>query len=731
MNCRRFWHRQGLVLALLMGLAAAPGASAQGSVHALLVGVSEYPELSESVQLAGPRNDVRLWRDFLARRGVASEQVHVLADGVDGGGLPTREAILDALEALSATAGQGDEVFLFFAGHGAQQPVSAEGAGDEPDGLDEIFLPRDAAGWNAPRQAVDNAIVDDELRTAIAAIRRSGASVWAVFDTCHSATATRAVRAEGVRYRQVPPAELGIPPEALEAAQAHAGVRTRGAGGGEPESPADLQGGDGGLVAFYAAQSTQETPEYRLPRGAAEAREHGVFSFTLHEVLAEAPGATYRQAIDAVIQRFQTMPRATAVPLAEGLDLDRGVLGADADAITQWQLVSDGRNLALKAGKLHRITAGAVLAVLPSATADDDARLGYVEVTDADLTSARVRPVAHNGMPAPAVLDLPLISFARPAVLPVDFTLAVAVLGDDSGAGRCAAPDAALQRAVATVRTGGSDLAERLDWPGEPGAADVWLCRIGQRLYLLGPQTPVDETDGAPLAPYLDLAAAGSTALADRLEDALGRVSRVRNLLRVARQSASAAAPALETALHVRPIGREGDGRACEWLYAPEPPPDSERHRAGRELELTAGDCVSLVITNRGRSPVDITVLFVDAQFGITALWPGPRQLYNGRIEADGRIAVGEFAAHADTVGREQLIVLGVKVEAASQPADLRFLAQAGVRTRSAAPSRPLEALLAEGGFGASRTRGMGAPGGGGAGLEAAVFPTRVRPDSE
>ena len=111
----------------------------------VVVGVSEYPQLGPSVTLEGPRNDIPLVMTWLARASVPRNRITVLADHVAGAdGLPTRTAILAALDAVAVRATSGDIVFLYFAGHGSQVPQTDAGDHAKADGLEQVFLPRDA-----------------------------------------------------------------------------------------------------------------------------------------------------------------------------------------------------------------------------------------------------------------------------------------------------------------------------------------------------------------------------------------------------------------------------------------------------------------------------------------------------------------------------------------------------------------------------------------------------------
>ncbi len=728
------------LVVIVLTLASVSAGASEVRTHALLVGVSEYPYLGADVQLIGPRNDVELWRSFLQERGIARDNTRVLADGIDGAtGLPTRAAILGALESMAEEAASGDFVFMLFAGHGAQQPASAATIGDEPDGLDEIFLPRDARGWNAPRASVENSIIDAEFKVAIDAIRAKGAFVWAVFDTCHSATMTRAVTPGGVRYRQATPAQLGIPREALEEARALAAqgeARTRGQGGA-PARQAPLgrisEDLEGGLVAFYAAQSTQETPEFPLPRGSAEARDHGVFSFTLYQVLNDAPAASYSQVMDSVIQRFHTIPGATAVPMAEGTHLDAGVFGGEGSTVRQWRVTNDARRLRMAAGQLQGLPLGTIVSLHADPTAADDDLIAYAELTSSELVASVVRPVEHAGKEVVALRQIPPMTFARPVQVPVDFTLTIGLMDGSDRSSACEAPSLDAGQAVEWLQTTGLPIRQRLVWvdPGS-GPADIWLCELDGFLYIVDDHTPMDADSGRPQAPGFEYTQFRPGTLGAHMGEALERIVRVRNLLRISQQTgAGTGVSSLSTQFFIRRM--EEGAAACDELATPQPRDGSVPQPAGVEATLRDGDCVSLVVSNSSATPVDVTILYVGANYGIDALWPTARQLGNSRIEAGGRIVIGEFEAYADSMAREHLIVLGVPVEAASQPVNLSFLAQSEIpaRTRGNAQQGSIQELLMDAGYGGGRTRGMGAGGRGGARLDAVVFPTRVLPQSE
>ena len=84
---------------------------ASAATRALVVGVSGYPKLPESIRLVGPKNDSREIANTLVRLGipaaditVLADQVTGLADGVANPGPGDKKAILDGLARLAETS---------------------------------------------------------------------------------------------------------------------------------------------------------------------------------------------------------------------------------------------------------------------------------------------------------------------------------------------------------------------------------------------------------------------------------------------------------------------------------------------------------------------------------------------------------------------------------------------------------------------------------------------------
>ena len=207
------------LMALAMLFATPHRAAAEG--HALLIGVSRVAALPARLWLRGPDNDVALMRQALLARGFDAAHITVLAERTPGAAArPTRSAIDQAFAALLAHVQPGDGVVLHLAGHGVQVPQlptpSRHGKRPpwpEPDGLDEVFLTADTQAWNDVEGRLPNALLDDEIGEWMDALVDRGATVWAVFDTCHASGMSRAGAAAGTgtRWRSVGGGELGVP----------------------------------------------------------------------------------------------------------------------------------------------------------------------------------------------------------------------------------------------------------------------------------------------------------------------------------------------------------------------------------------------------------------------------------------------------------------------------------------------------------------------------------------
>ena len=313
--------------------------------RALLIGVQDYPALAERLRLKAPAGDVARLRTALIEAGLPAGGITVMTEreGVQ----PTRAAILSALGELAATARSGQQVLVYFSGHGAQAP--ARRPAREPDGLEELYLAADAARWDGAAGRVPGAVADFEMEAALAAIRAKGAEVWFIADACHAGGLTRNAAPGRSRAKTVSTADLGAP-----------GSATAQRARSDEVAPLSAPG-RGGFVGFYAASPGQLALERPLPAGAQDAAPASVFTFGLVRALHQGRFRTLRDLALAASASVETGAAAPA-PVFEGA-LGGSVMGL-IPATRSFRVRRIGGALTLDAGVFEGFDPGAEVQLL-------------------------------------------------------------------------------------------------------------------------------------------------------------------------------------------------------------------------------------------------------------------------------------------------------------------------------------------------------------------------------
>ncbi len=648
--------------------------------YAVIIGVTKYPHLPKKTWLIGPDNDAQLVSDYLTgHAGFASANVTVLADGVEGATTPTHANIRQAMADLEKQirSNEDDEAFVYlhFSGHGSQMPAIGEDS--ENDGKDEVFLPADTKKWDRALKGFPNAYVDDQIGKDISALREAGAFVWAVFDACHSSSATRAAFGDGLEVsRRLDPVEIGVPEDEIFAATRSLGELA------ERETPVE-SGGDkkGGLVAFFAAQTVETTPEMPLPRGAEEKKRYGLFTYTLFESLAKNPGISYRQLGQTILQAYSGMNRRAPTPLFEG-KLDGRVFGVeDEDPVIQWKIKAKGGRATIEAGLMHRLAKGTKLALLASAADSVEKAIGYLEVKSAKTLKSTVVPIAHNGLEKPDKDALANGGWARPIEFSVGFEMIVArtkggeksdainaaidrLAADDGQLFRIKAVDAGEDADIALTVASDADILDRMDGDARlvlqkttestrdslSGDAKLWfLPSSGEASLLPGRRPPsmqlgeIDDDDD----------------IERRLASRLTRIFRATNLARMT------AASDFKGKVEVEFFILRDDGG------------DTEPIEAGKVPFVSQDDQIHVRVSNKSSGAIDLNFLHIATNYEISALEPI-------RIERRGEEERGLFLVDVETLGVERLVAVVTEALPGTDIQDLRFLQQGGVRSAEA-----------------------------------------------
>ena len=147
----------------------------QGITRALLVGINYQGTKS---QLSGCINDVKNMSQTMASMGFELKQdvnTRILTE--EHKRLPTKREILNGMKWLTRDAKAGDVFWFHYSGHGTQV---RDTNGDEADGKDEAICPLDYAKAGM--------ITDDEMGELLVNPLPPGATIYCVFDCCHSGT---------------------------------------------------------------------------------------------------------------------------------------------------------------------------------------------------------------------------------------------------------------------------------------------------------------------------------------------------------------------------------------------------------------------------------------------------------------------------------------------------------------------------------------------------------------
>lgn len=641
--------------------------------RALLVGVQSYHASISDVfpDLKGPENDLVLMRETL--RKAFGSQIDISVLGGMGKPEPTRRAILDGLDRLAGEAAPGDEIILYFSGHGAQLPSPAPDL-DEPDGLDEIFLPSDTELIHTGEgYGLRNHLRDTEIGARIDRMERAGAFVWLIVDSCHAGTMLRGSQTD-LTPRLVDlqtsftsrVADLNPPPEPHET----------------PYSVLNLDTGgklaQNRLIAFYAA--SPDALAFELPTGSNPETIHGLFTISLAEALLDAKSLNFSDLARETSARMwaRAGPRAKAMyrgalqtPLFEAQSLASQQAG--------YAMRFDASGLVVLAGRTQGLLPGTILSVEVGAGVQQN-HLLTTKVVQSGLDVARLAilpdtPATPNHLPdLLQEAGLPVETFADRWLADRAPSLTARLSGGAIPApfaiagGQTLKPDLEHELIQAVKLTKGR---VRL----KPGVAQAVLDVSGNAL-MLRPSKGLKLTAGAPLH-------VGSVGMSvEALSDQLARLGAARSLVEIAQD----APPNMLTDVLKLQIARVSarrsvEGTVCELATLPlarAPPPTAENLPDNASLPPRVGHCdqVFLTVKNTGAIPLDVSPLYVSADGVVYYLSGYPRGARVGLRVPAGASRMVQFTESVEPAlsGTEATILL-LALPSSSGPArDFRHL---------------------------------------------------------
>jgi Caspase domain len=666
--------------------------------YALLVGVTKYLGRNGQDDLEGPGNDTELMRNLLtnSRFGFPNDDEHVrvlseTAGQTNADRLPTQRNIEREFARLADRnlIKPGYQVVILLAGHGSQQPADWSRPGNfEPDGLDELFMPRDVGFYDKQKHRFPQAIIDDDFHDWVDKIVATGAQIWFILDSCHSGTGLR-----GERAREIDP-KREIDAAELEAARAEGARRAAAAGwnsdGGLefiPESPK--------VAAIFAAQPTETTPE--LPQG-KDGKVYGLLTYSICEIL-DGPGRvglTYFQLVNRIQGRYSALGRNGPTPLPEGSLCGDIVCGFAKQLPPRppIRLLRDGQRLYVDAGRLFGLTTDSILAVYgPDAEPKSAEAAGYVRVKEAHVENADIEPVEFAGIKPNKFL--PRHGLCQVVTLMTEDLRLPLTVAPFTGDGKDLSADERKRLAAALKGiTEGKEAPLAFREKAQPG---VWLLQkrtpASAELDLVSP----DQARQVALGPSPD-------ALRTMRKTA-DKIAKTENLVRLVdywkrTEESDLDANAVRVSFDMYRL--DADGK------------ETQIKRGIRE-EVKDGDSLRLEFANHGKSPVDVSLLLVTAEFGVRSVWPNDSGTDN-RIPPGAMPFRLKFRVTADKPGIDRWILVAVRAEELTLRSQFLYLEQSDLESaqralseeKSRGPTLSLDKLLLAAGFPGSRAGNRG-----------------------
>jgi hypothetical protein len=658
---------------------------------ALLIGCTKYDNLDASLHLHGSAHDVELIAEMLCQRfGFASDRVVKLSENSsENDKRPIRSCIEREFRQLAENAKSGQQIVIFMAGHGSQQPDTNSSPDDpEPDGLDEIFLPADVSNWNGEIASIPNCIVDDEIALWLNAIEQKGAFVTMIIDACHSGTMTRGM---GERTRELQPSALGIPAELmlrakLSASRSSEQVRQENTAQNSPgESLCDRSA----TIAIYAAQSTEVTVEKELPAEGPDRKPHGLLSYTLNQVLTRCDEPiSYRELVHRVQLQYIAWGRSFPTPMIEGLGRDREVFGANIwNHKPPIRLSKKPQGLVVDAGILHGIANDCILEVRDSQLRDSretgaELPLGYVRVQMARTLTSDVVPCAFESVPTKE--DLPEGGLCRVVFNDVgDLKLKVAVTGKEVG------QVAALRKAIDEASRHVQSVIRLVDQVAD---AD-WIAVINEQGVVLSPAEALINVLEQNERPQQSFGPRNcSKENFGWVVESFECIGRANNLMRLAviesPNSNNLQVPRIA-------IEIKSDAHGNNPLSVDE------------RLSFADSEQLTIVVQNPCPFAVDTTLLYIDQNFEVSVLYPDQGEI--NRLDSSQQRII-QAHVQTDRTAIEHLVAITVKGVGPVQ--DFALLAQPGVKgqDKSRDVESPLARLVGKALGSGAKTRGLRRP---------------------
>lgn len=330
--------------------------------YALLVGIDEYiPKGKNAVKnfrlgnLDGCVNDVSAINELLMTKfGFKNNEIKILLNSN-----ASRDSIIAQFKNLANIAKKGDNVFIFYAGHGSQVKNSLS---SEADKKDETIVPADAY-LGIPD------IRDKEIAVLLDNIVSKGIILTAIFDCCHSGSMARGL------FDSKPDKLRWCAPDMEHDAK----------DGSESPRPEEK-----GALIISAAQDDEPASEFRMENNTP----HGAFTFAFIQTMNNLPANASSEQIFLSIRSILKYYNKKQEPVIAGNNhrLQNNILGLPNSTIPKQALIAvinpqSDQEIIIQAGYVTGIDVGYRLA---HKTEKDSVVLEITEVQSANTSIAKI-----------------------------------------------------------------------------------------------------------------------------------------------------------------------------------------------------------------------------------------------------------------------------------------------------------------------------------------------------
>lgn len=377
------------------------------SWHAIVIGTDLYPGLPDE-RLDGCVNDATAIQSFLRDSvGIPTTNIRLLTSpSADAAALSTATNIRAAMRALTdeGVVKPGDHVVLYYACHGVRLTRQNPGAASQ------IYYGFAAADLTRSGSGFTNLILDREINQFLRQMKKRGASVTVIADTCHAGGSTRAVGDElAERYlKDVAPLDdsqwqtllqqhPALNPSAADTRSLEDGIADRLVAAAAGSADAVV------LAACQDLETAKEAKEIVDNNGIRSIKHHGMLTLALLQALRKIPPEQVRSLrwMDfyddlrrVILQRIEALRTTSQQPALEG-NFERSVFGG------KWRPFAPGFTVRsangvynVDGGILHGLEVGAELALYPADTADFEEAPGVRAIIDtATISTSTVKLV--------------------------------------------------------------------------------------------------------------------------------------------------------------------------------------------------------------------------------------------------------------------------------------------------------------------------------------------------